>query len=78
MNRFLAFFLVSFLLHLTVGALLLSRSGILGGKGTDDSTELSDLEEVSMEASPGEEKTKEILEKKVKEIKNPHRIRDDV
>ncbi|MDE0119515.1 MAG: TonB family protein [Bdellovibrionales bacterium] len=70
MNRFLAFFLVSFLLHLTVGAFLLSRSGVLGGKGVE-STELTDLEEVSMEASPSGETETEILEKKVKKIKSP-------
>ena len=58
MSRFLTFFLVSFLLHLTVGALLLSRTGILGGKGTD-STELSDLGE-SLEETSVEEKAQEI------------------
>lgn len=43
MNRFLSFFLVSFILHLGVGAVLLSRTGILGGKGSEE-TELSDVE----------------------------------
>ena len=43
MNRFLSFFLVSFILHLAVGAVLLSRTGILGGKGSEE-TELSDVE----------------------------------
>ncbi len=32
MNRFLTFFLVSFVLHIAVGAILLSQTGILGGK----------------------------------------------
>lgn len=45
MNRFLAFFLISFLIHLAVGGVLLSRTGILGGKGTDE-TEVNDLENV--------------------------------
>ena len=43
MNRFLTFFLVSFIIHLAVGALLLSRTGILGG-GKAEETQLSDIE----------------------------------
>ena len=54
MNRFITFFLVSFILHVAVGAVLLSRTGILGSGGTD-AVELNDLEEFPEEAGEAKE-----------------------
>ena len=66
MNRFLAFFFLSFLLHIAMGAVLLSRTGILGGRGTE-TVELSDLTENSEEirkAKNTESFTKDSLKNK--------------
>ena len=65
MNRFLSFFLVSFILHLAVGAVLLSRTGILGGKGSEE-TELSDVENSDFleETAENSEPTPDTLSKK--------------
>ena len=76
MNRFLTFFLVSFLLHLAVGAVLISRTGILGGKG-EAQTELTEAEELpeenkaQTESEPKSLNQKEPLEIKVQEKKSP-------
>ncbi len=54
MNRFITFFLVSFILHLAVGAVLLSRTGILGSGGAD-TVELNNLEEFPDELGEAKE-----------------------
>ena len=46
MNRFFAFFFVSFLLHIAVGAILLSRTGFFGGYETEEKVELDDSSEI--------------------------------
>lgn len=45
MNRFFAFFVVSLLIHAIVGAVLISRTGILGGKGEEEAVEVNPVEE---------------------------------
>ena len=65
MNRFVTFFLVSFILHVAVGAVLLSRTGILGSGGTDE-VELNNLEEVPEELGESNEAKKpEVLDTEV-------------
>lgn len=67
MNRFFAFFVVSLLIHAVVGAILISRSGLLGGKGKEEAVEVKPVEE-------SEEPTVEPIEEPVvkpKKIKKP-------
>lgn len=64
MNRFFTFFLVSFLLHIVVGAVLLSRTGLLGSGGVDQ-VEINDLQEIPEES--GERQTPQSVEKKSSE-----------
>ena len=61
MSRFFSFFLVSFLLHMAMGAVLLSRTGLLGSGG-EDQVELNDLQETPEEAGQGQ--TPQSVEKK--------------
>ncbi len=66
MNRFVAFFLISFTLHITLGAILLAQTGILTGKGSIEGTnpviEIPELEEKS--PSPPSEKKPSLTKKK--------------
>ena len=74
MNRFFAFFVVSLVIHAIVGAVLLSRSGILGGKGEEEAVEVSPVEE-------SEEPRVEPVEKPVvkpKKIKKPSKPKKTV
>ena len=67
MNRFFAFFVISLLVHAVVGAVLVSRSGLLGGQGKEEAVEVNPLEE-------NEEPEVEPVEKPVvkkKKIKKP-------
>lgn len=65
MNRFFAFFVISLLIHAIVGAVLISRSGILGGKG----------EEEAVEVNPGEESEEPKVEPVKKPVVKPKKVK---
>ena len=73
MNRFFAFFVVSLLIHVIVGAVLISRSGIFGGKGEEEAVEVNPVEEI-------EEPNVEPVEKPVvkpKKVRKPPQPRKE-
>ena len=49
MNRFLLFFLISFVVHIAMGALLLSRTGFFGGPQAEGSADIGDKGQVPSE-----------------------------
>ena len=84
MNRFVAFFLISFTLHITLGAILLAQTGILSGKGSTEGTnpviEIPELEEKSPsplpEKKPSPKKQKKAKSKiKSKPLSPPEKIK---
>lgn len=85
MNRFLTFFLVSFFLHIAVGAILLSRAGILGGgKGVKkevsevtEFTEKETLESPSSEGDPSEVRSSEPQKKAPRKVKQSKKAKPE-
>lgn len=72
MNRFFAFFVVSLIIHAIVGAVLLSRSGILGGKGEEKAVE------EAVEVNPVEESETPSVEPVEKSVVKPKKIKKTI